>query len=265
MGLEELFPEAPNPLAEWRNAANLWQTLPNSEWLSFLNKVRVKHLNGNGSHKYRPIIVRDRGEAVNVGECIGFEFIHSDIRELDVLDPYREKIFHFSSTSEELRRIAMTIDSTSANMILRFSPYFHRTSWTINGWGVDPDRRRLWFREHEALRLWLETPETEPKARLTGYRRLLSGRSLDPQQFSALRQAAEDMRWPAQPDSRYKEQLRRLVLGYLDGLHEVLPGLGSPRKVIQVVLELFPEDFLPNDESNRLLELSDTWNYNSEY
>ncbi|MEU0487785.1 hypothetical protein ABZ249_01050 [Nocardiopsis sp. NPDC006139] len=271
VGLEELFPEAPNPLAEWRNAANLWRTLQSSEWFSLLRTVRVKHLDAWDRDRRHTVVVREHGEPVNVGECIGFE-LYTDVDATpDVLDPYQVTLPYASTTSRMLRATSMRVNGTNARTVLGTLPYLHRVSYDLGGWFLDPGRQRTWTEMHEVLRLRLEPPETDFGARISSYRRLLSGNHLGRVELLALRQAAEDANWafddlrwnPAggRPSSQGREELRRTVADYLTGLEhfEQEPGSsqGQVTDSVRSVLGRFPPGYLPNGIMNRFHDLTD--------
>ncbi|WP_306370326.1 NACHT domain-containing NTPase [Nocardiopsis sp. CC223A] len=256
--LRELFPEVRNPLAEWRNAANLWRTLQSSEWFAFLHSVRVKHLNGWDGDRWNTVIVRDPGEPVNVGECVGFE-LYTDVDVIpDVLDPYQVTVPFASTTSRMLRSISMRVNGTNARTVLGTLPYLHRISRDLGGWFVDTGEPTAWLEMHEILRLRLEPPGLDPSARMAGYRRLLIRQSLGPLELLVLRQAAEDARWPGDRGDMDMDRLRHTVVGYLNGVVSPARGSAPARETVRAVLESFPEGFLPDETLERVLASVET-------
>ncbi|CAL9390622.1 hypothetical protein SUDANB121_01257 [Nocardiopsis dassonvillei] len=253
--LRELFPEASNPLAEWRNAANLWRTLQSPEWFAFLRSVRVKHLDSWDGDRRRTVVVRDEGEEVNAGECIGFELYTDVDLPPDVLDPYRVTVPFASTASRMLRSISMRVNGTNARTVLGALPYLARISGDPGDWLVDPKDGRSWLEMHETLRLRLETPESDPKARLVGYRRLLSTRSLGRLELLLLRQAAEDAWWSVR-GGMDTEPLRRTIVGYLNGVRSVSSEIPVSWESMRWVLESFPVPFLPSETVEHILELT---------
>ncbi|MDT0329947.1 NACHT domain-containing protein [Nocardiopsis lambiniae] len=253
--LHELFPDVDRPLPEWRDMAGLWRSLHSSEWFAFLNTVRVRYLDAWDPDRRRTVISRDRGEPVNVGECVGFElYTDLDVRP-DVLDPYEVTSPFRSTASRMLRSTAMRVNGTNARTVLGLLPYLHRISEELGSWFTDDDGRKAWLEVHEVLRLRLETPGHDPDARLVGYRRLLSTRRLGRLELVALRQAAEDARWPS--DTGGMEPLRRTVRDYLSAVRSVSPRPTLSREAIRPILESFPTGFLPNGMVDRILDLAD--------
>ncbi|SHJ18891.1 NACHT domain-containing protein [Nocardiopsis flavescens] len=241
--LRELFPDAPNPLPEWRNMAGIWRALHSSEWFGFLNAVRVRHLGGWDREDRRSLVSRDRGEPVNAGECIGFElYTDVDVRP-DVLDPYEVRLPFASTSSRMLRSTAMRVNGTNARTVLGLLPYLYRISDDLGSWYTDRDSDKAWLEAHELLRLRLEPPDLAPGRRLDGYRRLLSSSTLGPLEFLVLRQAAEDLRWSDDAAVEDREPLCAVIRHYLDRVRTVAPGAASSARAVHAVLTSLLEDF----------------------
>ncbi|QUX21020.1 MULTISPECIES: NACHT domain-containing protein [Nocardiopsis] len=261
--IEEIFPESGHPLEEWKKASNLWSSLHSSEWLSLLNTIRVKHVKADdGTEQRRSIIVRESGEPVNMGECIGFIMEGYENTppfgdfSLDIGDPYQTTIKFSTSASQTLRSTSLCVNDAGADVLLRILPYIQGVSEDFDSWHgiIDGKGQVAWLKMHEVLRLRLELPRLFSASRTATYRRLLSGPRLGRLEVLVLQQAAEDMRHHL-PEGDLGH-LRSAVLRYLDEVRSVETRTLLPSQTVRSVLQSFPKGFPPERVVNRILDLA---------
>ncbi|MDS1268877.1 hypothetical protein RIF23_01060 [Lipingzhangella sp. LS1_29] len=139
--ITELMPDDASPLEAWTSEANLWRgCLADEEWYGLMTVVRVRHLGyGHGTNTPRTLLERERGQQVNVGECVGFDLLAGpDIDSRAVCDPYRLWLPAEQVTARLLRSIALRGNGTAARLTLALLPYLEHVDSDPLRWIEDP-------------------------------------------------------------------------------------------------------------------------------
>jgi hypothetical protein len=242
--LAELFPDAPAPWEELRWLAGLWRAMGGGQWGGTLDTLRVRHLDylADGGAR-RSVVERERGEPVNIGECVGFELRADVDSEPDIIDPYSLELpFHDSVLSRLARSMALRVNGTSSRLLISLLPYLRYTDADIR-WRVESDHVRGvagWAGSHDLLYLRLAPPTDDGDRRSRVYRRLFADRVLGRPQLVALRQAAEDLALLPR-DAPLRTELLSLVFEFLYSLAGAdLRGASITEEVDPVLARLRP-------------------------
>ncbi|QVQ53024.1 ATP-binding protein [Spiractinospora alimapuensis] len=258
--IAELFPDAEDSRAAWRGQAGQWLDLPWDGWHGMLDTVRLRHTAADDGSLVS-VVERERGDPLNVGECLGLEMRHAG--DIDIVDPRAIEVPAAGITGRLLRSIALRVNGTAARTTLTLLPYLRHVSDLLTEWFDDAvDAGVLWSQTHDILELRLAPPSTDPRGRLTRYERLLATRTLGRIELLTLRQATEDLavlkHRPSPPPTGdtestmdtdlYRSFLRSTVLRYLDQLHRRVEGpVLHPREVRPVLDHL--ASHLPQKDS----------------
>lgn len=234
----ELCPGEGEPRIRWRSLAGQWLDLSWKGWHGLLDTVRLRHHpDGAGA-----TVERERGDPVNVGECLGPELDRADGMKPAVADPYAIEVPAGLPGGRLLRSTAMRVNGTAARMMLMLVPYLSEVSDQIGEWFTDPGAEdpALWSEAYDVLALRLAPPGADPAGRLRRFRRLLGTQGLGRLELVALRQAAEDLAHLDGPaDTGAREALRSLLFGYLDQVDHIVPGPAlAPERVLPVLRHL---------------------------
>ncbi|WP_017544718.1 NACHT domain-containing protein [Nocardiopsis prasina] len=224
VALENLFPDTGDPWQAWRQTVSLWRALPASQWFGILDIIRMRHVGYWDSEHPLSMLSRNRGEPMNLGECVGFELRADAPGDTPTtLNPYEVEVPYGTVSSRLLRSTAMRANGTASRLALLLTPYLRYVSDDIGTWYTDGGGN-AWVEAHEVLRLRLEPIDQIPEAmvadRLHSYSRLMFRDAPDQVVLTVLRQALEDLRsWPhhLSPDSRRK--LSQMVQKALRGVH----------------------------------------------
>ncbi|GAA3981750.1 NACHT domain-containing protein [Thermobifida alba] len=275
VGLDELFPDSGQPWLPWREVAGTWRALSGDEWFGFMDTVRLRHL-GHWEEDGTPraLLVRERREPVNVGECVGFELRVNAAGRLDITDPYTVTVDYDGTTSRLLRSLGLRMQGWTARLVLMLGPYLKYASADLGTWISEPDlasalsTRRAgeplpvlsWSEISDVLELRLGPPGDEENQRNRGnrYARLLRGRQLGRLELAVLRQAAEELsarrtQTSAPAAVGAHTALRSVILSYLERIDSVVTGPRLASRFVRPVLDALR----PHFEGSELSETFD--------
>ncbi|RNL86758.1 NACHT domain-containing protein [Halostreptopolyspora alba] len=236
--LAQLFPDQDAPWRAWRRMANQWRSLSNEAWHGLVDTVRSRHLDfwdgAGNSH-----IERERGDPVNVGECVGFELSDDLTTRAAITNPYDITVPFDGPTSKLLRSTALRDNGTAARVFLLLGPYLRHVSTDLLTLYSDRDEPgSAWSELHDVLELRLTSPAHDGTDRVRRYGRLLDSRHLGRLELLALRQAVDDLDTAA--PGELVGPLGALLLTveeYLGHLESVVPGPALSREHVAPVLE----------------------------
>ncbi|CAM3878050.1 NACHT domain-containing NTPase [Nocardiopsis gilva] len=238
----ELFPDSQNPWKDWRVVANQWRGIVDHEWHGLVDVIRVRHdytWRGEGSTH----LELERGDDVNVGECIGFEIKANPFKgSAAVTDPYRITLAFEGVTSSLLRAAALRANGTAARTFLMLGPYLTHVSSDMLTWYTEFDASQddaVWGELHDVMELRLAPLGDGSEERLRRYSRLLDTRWLGRLELLVLRQAAEDLRIgrASGTDPSYMADLSSEVWSYLGRVRKVVYGKRLSPKAVRPVLD----------------------------
>ncbi|WP_249187095.1 NACHT domain-containing NTPase [Nocardiopsis sp. MG754419] len=227
--LTGLHPDADEPWHAWRRTVSLWRSLPSSQWFGLVDLLRMRHLGYWKGERPHTVLSRERGEPVNVGECVGFELRADVSADPTTLDPYEVTVPYATVISRLLRTTALRANGTASRLALLLTPYLRYVSEDLGTWYVSGDQKS-WVETHEVLRLRLEPidrlPAEQAEERLHSYGRLVFRTEVDGVVLTVLRQALEDLRsWPRHLGSDTHRALRTMIQKALRGVRR---GVDTP-------------------------------------
>jgi hypothetical protein len=234
--LAELFPDAPLPWQELRSLVGSWRAMAGSQWGGTLDTIRVRHLDHwSDGGSPRSVLERERGEPVNVGECIGFELRVDQRGPVDVAEPYGITLPFASTTSRLLRSAALRVHGTSGRFVLMLLPYLRFAGTDLADWYLDPEtaapdggvRTAAWAEAHDLLLLRLGPTVGHEHDRRRRLARLLSNRGLGRLELLALQQIAEEI--DLSPEPGHRAALADTAVTFLARFTRVAEG-GTPRE-----------------------------------
>ncbi|WP_017587034.1 NACHT domain-containing protein [Nocardiopsis ganjiahuensis] len=198
--LESMYPDTGDPWHGWRRTVSLWRALSATQWFGIIDFMRMRHIGYWKGEQPYSVLSRDRGEPVNVGECVGFELRADSPGDPATLNPYEVEVPYGTVVSRLLRSTSMRANGTASRLALLLTPYLQYVSDDLGTWYSDDDQKS-WVETHEVLRLRLEAVDQLPAElaadRLSSYSRLLARTEPDQVVITVLRQALEDLRsWP---------------------------------------------------------------------
>ncbi|MBB4931429.1 hypothetical protein F4561_002249 [Lipingzhangella halophila] len=257
LDLVELFPDTDAPWRAWRRMANQWRSMSNEAWHGLVDTVRSRHLefwDGAGNSR----IERERGDPVNVGECVGFEISEDLTKGAAIRNPYDITMPFDGPTSKLLRSAALRDNGTAARMFLLLGPYFRHVSTDLLTWYSDrDDPGAAWNELHDILELRLAPPLHDRMSRMQRYKRLLESRHLGRLELLVLRQAVDDLEASGTRSSANGPillVLTRIILEHLKNLESIVTGPKLSRVHVEPVLESLRRHINVPDHVAKLLD-----------